>query len=224
MQEYFDMLRSCVLFDGIEDASMEKLLRCIGARVEHFDKRRTVLAQGSEARQIGILLSGAVQIVNNDYYGNRSIIAEIAPAEMFAEAFACAEVEVLPISVIASEPSEVMLVDRERVLHACQNACAFHQRMIFNLMRELAKKTILYHRKIEVTSKRTTREKLMAYLMQCAQRRGESSFEISFDRQELADYLEVDRSGLSAEISKMRREGILECRRNRFTLLNRGGF
>jgi CRP-like cAMP-binding protein len=112
-----------------------------------------------------------------------------------------------------------MLIDCHRVLYSCKNACAFHQQMIFNLMKNLASKTILFHERIEVTSKRSTREKLLTYLMMQSKKAGSGSFEIPFDRQELADYLEVERSGLSAEISKLRREGILTSEKNRFTLL-----
>lgn len=219
MKKYFEILRRCALFENIEDQSLLSLLGCIGARVESFEKKYTVLAEGSPARYICILLSGAVQVVQNDYYGNRSILTEVSPAEMFAEEFACSETESIPVSVVAIEPSRVMLVDCRRVLHSCSNACGCHQQMIYNLMRDLAEKTIVFHRRIEITSKRSTREKLMTYLMQCAQKAGKRSFEIPFDRQELADYLEVDRSGLSAEIGKMKRDGLLENRKNRFTLL-----
>ena len=119
---------------------------------------------------------------------------------------------------VASEASEVMLIDCSHILHTCENHCGFHQQLIFNLMRELAEKTILFHERIEVTSKRTTREKLLAYLTIEAKRAGQNDFSVPFDRQELADYLEVDRSGLSAEISKLRAEGVLDCQKNRFVL------
>jgi CRP-like cAMP-binding protein len=154
-----------------------------------------------------------------DYYGNRSILSEVAPSEIFGEAFACAESRNLPISVIATDPCEVMLIECSHILHTCQNNCGFHQALIFNLMKDLATKNILFHQRIEITAKRSTREKLLAYLVLQAKNTGYDSFEIPFDRQELADYLEVDRSGLSAEISKLRKEGILESQKNRFTLL-----
>ena len=139
---------------------------------------------------------------------------------MFAEAFACAEIEALPISVIAGEPGEIMLIDCSHILHTCANNCGFHQQLIFNLMKDLAQKSILFHQKLEIIAKRTTKDKLMAYLMLEARRAGSNAFDIPFDRQELADYLEVDRSGLSAEISKLRREGIIENKKNHFVLLH----
>ena len=219
MKKYFDILRKCRLFSGVEDENLIPLLGCIGAKVESYGKKYTVLAEGSAPKYMGIVLSGSVQVINVDYYGNRTILSGAEPSELFGEAFACAEIKSLPVSVIANEDSEIMLLSAERILHSCHNACAFHQKMIFNLMKNLADKNIMFHKKVEITSKRTTREKLMTYLMLEAKKQGKNEFLISFDRQELSDYLEVDRSGLSAEISKLRNEGIIECRKNRFKLL-----
>ena len=219
MKKYFDVLKKCPLFYDIEDSELLSMLGCLDAKVEFFDKKYTVFAEGTPAKHIGIVLSGSAQVVQLDYYGNRSILSSLSPSELFAEAFACAEVEALPVSVIANEPSEIMLIDCRHILHTCSKHCLFHQKMIFNLMKDLATKTILFHQRIEVTSKRTTREKLLAYLTAQSKKANSRTFTIPFDRQELADYLEVDRSGLSAEISKLRNEGILESSKNRFKLL-----
>ena len=219
MKKYLEILRKCPLFYGIDNGSLLKMLVCLGAKVESFDKKYTVMAEGNPAKYVGIVLSGSVQIIQIDYYGNRSILSSIEPSQVFAEAFACAEIKSIPVTVIANEPCEVMLIDCNHILHTCSNNCGFHQQLIFNLMRDLAVKTIMFHQKIEITSKRTTREKLMTYLMFQAKKAESSSFEIPYDRQELADFLEVDRSGLSAEISKLRNEGIIESKKNHFELL-----
>ena len=219
MEKYFDVLRRCKLFDGIADGELKKMLTCLGAKTEFFDKKQTVLGEGSPATHIGIVLSGTVQVIQIDYYGNRNILMEAEESEMVAEAFACAETEALPIAVVANEPSEVMFIDCGHILHTCSNNCGFHQQMIFNLMKYLALKTIDFHKKLEITSKRTTREKLLAYLSEYAKKAGKKRFRIPFDRQELADYLEVDRSGLSSEISKMKKEGIIDCNKNLFALM-----
>ena len=219
MQKYLEMLKNCPLFAGIEEASLLRMLHCLGARVEHFDKKYTVFSEGTPARYVGILLSGSLQMSRVDYYGNRSILSNVGPGEVFAEAFACAEVQAVPVAVVASEACEVMLIDCSHILHTCENHCAFHQQLIYNLMKDLATKTIMFHQRIEVTSKRTTREKLLTYLHIRSKKLEKSSFDIPFDRQELADYLEVDRSGLSAEISKLRAEGILKSNKKHFELL-----
>ena len=219
MKKYFEVLKKCPLFYGIEDRDISGMLGCLDAKVEHFDKKYTIFAEGTPARHIGIVLSGSAHVIQGDYYGNRSILSEIGPSELFAEAFACAETDQLPVSIIANEPSDIMLISCRHVLHTCSNNCLFHQKMIFNLMRDLALKTIMFHQRIEITSKRSTREKLLAYLSAESKRASSNSFTIPFDRQELADYLEVDRSGLSVEISKLRNEGVLESEKNHFRLL-----
>ena len=125
----------------------------------------------------------------------------------------------MPVSIVADEPCEVLLIDREKALHPCKNGCSFHNRIVYNLMNDLAKKNILFHERLQITSKRSTREKLLAYLNGQAKKNKSREFSIPFDRQELADYLEVERSGLSAEISKLREEEILQSHKNHFTLL-----
>lgn len=219
MKKYLEILKNCPLFFNIEDDKLLTMLNCLGAKVVSFDKKYTVLAEGTPAKYIGVVLTGSAQILQIDYYGNRSILGKVGPSEMFNEAFACAETKAVPVTVIANEPSEIMLIDCSHILHTCHNNCGFHQQLIFNLMKDLAVKTIMFHQRIEVTSKRTTREKLMAYLFLQAKKADSPVFSIPFDRQELADYLEVDRSGLSAEISKLRNEGIINCHRSQFELL-----
>lgn len=219
MKNYLEILKKCPLFIGIADDHILKMLSCLGAKVVEFDKKYTIFAEGNPAKFIGIMLSGSAQIIRVDYFGNRSIVSSIEQGEMFAESFACAEMKAMPVSVIASEDCKVMLIDCSHILYTCVSNCGFHQNMIFNLMKNLANKNIMFHQRIEITSNRTTREKLLSYLNFCAKKANSNEFDIPFDRQELADYLEVERSGLSAEISKLRDEGILKSNKNHFELL-----
>ncbi len=219
MKKYLEIIKKCPLFSSIAENDLLRMLNCLGARIVSFDKKYTIFAEGGPAKHIGILLSGAVQMTQTDYYGNRSILISVSPGEVFAEAFACAEVPSMPVTAVADEPCEVMLIECSHILHTCQNNCGFHQRLIYNLMKDLASKTVLFLQRIEITSKRTTREKLLTYLTLQAKKEGSNTFLIPFDRQELADYLEVDRSGLSAEISKLQKEGVLTSQKNRFVLL-----
>ncbi len=219
MKKYFKILRKCSLFSGIKDDDLILMLDCLNAEIIDYKKKETVIADGQTVKKIGIMLSGSAQIIQVDYFGNRSIVSGISPSDMFAESFACAGVTSIPVTVIANEDCKVMFIDCFSVLNSCGNACDFHRQIVYNLMKEIATKNIMFHQKIEITSKRTTREKLMTYLMMQAKKNSSSSFDIPFDRQELADYLEVDRSGLSAEISKLRHEGIIESRKNHFKLL-----
>ena len=219
MKEFYPVLQNSPLFTGIAHDDLGAMLACLGAKSIRFAKGETILCEGDTADRLGLVLSGAVQVSRIDYSGTRSLLARLSPPDLFAEAFAFAGVRSLPVHVAAAEDTEVLLIDAARITHSCAQACGFHQQMIYNFMRILALKNLAFSQKLEVTSRRTTRDKLLTYLYQQAAQAGSDSFTIPLDRQELADYLEVERSGLSAEISKLRREGVLESERSRFTLL-----
>lgn len=220
MKEFLPILKTSPLFQGIEEGDLTALMSCLGARPLSVKKSEPIFLEGDPAKYVGIVLAGEVLILREDYHGNRSIMTHIGPGQLFGESFACAGVSALPVSAVAAEGSTVLLIDCSRIMFSCSNGCSFHSRLIFNLMRIMAAKNLLFHQKIEVTGKRTTREKLLTYLMLQAKEHRSNTFTIPFDRQELADYLEVDRSGLSAEISKLRAEGVLTSRKSSFTLLD----
>lgn len=219
MKNYFDVLQSCPLFRGISAQNLSAMLCCLGAKISSYDKGETIIAEGEPARYVGIVLSGAVQIMRVDYFGNRSIVAGIEPAELFGESFACAGIASIPVSAVAVEQTRVMLIDCRKITYSCSNSCEFHQQVIFNLLQVVARKNLVFHEKIEVTSKRSTREKLVAYLLLQAEKNQSNCFEIPYNRQELADYLEVERSGLSVEIGKLCRQGVIETERRKFKIL-----
>lgn len=219
MEKLFSVLSGCPLFADIDRADLGPLLDCLGAKRIQVRKNQVILAEGDPARYVGVVLEGSVRIEKVDYYGNRSIMAQAQPGELFAESFACAGSATMPVSAVAASDGQIMLVDCQRITVSCSNACGFHSRLIGNLLRIVAFKNIQLNQKIELTGKRTTREKLLAYLTGQAKHRGSDSFTIPFDRQALADYLQVERSAMSAEISKLRKEGILESKKNYFRLL-----
>lgn len=215
-----NVLKSCPLFAGLNEEELTSVLSCFGARPQQYEKGEAILTEGDPVRFIGVVLSGTVQIEQTDFYGFRSMMAKLGSGDIFAEAFACAGIREMPVDVTAAENSEVLLIDAARMMQPCAQHCGFHQQMIRNLLRVTAIKNLGLRQKMEITAKRSTREKLMAFLLLQAKKTGRDTFAIPFDRQELADYLGVDRSGLSAEISKLRKEGKLLCRKNRFTLLS----
>jgi CRP-like cAMP-binding protein len=218
MKEFLPIFQQVPLFDGLTGTELTGILGCLGARTVTAEKGAPVFLEGDPAVFIGIVLEGAVQVLREDYYGNRSILSHVGPRELFGESYAFASVEALPVSITTVEDSRLLLLDSRRITACCSNACSFHNQVIFNLLRLVASKNLDLHRKIQITAQRTTRDKLMAYLLSVAKIQG-PSFRIPYDRQGLADYLEVDRSGLSAEIGKLRKEGVLECEKNVFRLL-----
>ena len=207
------------LFSGIPEAQLPALLGCLAPRMQQYLAGHLIFAEGSPAGQIGLVLAGRVQIVQEDFYGNRHIIAALGKGELFAEAFACAQVENLPVSVFAVKDCTVLLFRAQHILHPCQSSCDFHQKIVLNLLQNMARKNLAMNQKLLLLSRKTTRQKLMAYLSAQAKAAGKSEFMIAFDRQQLADYLGVERSAMSAELSKLAKEGFLRTRKNHFTLL-----
>ncbi|WP_312940394.1 Crp/Fnr family transcriptional regulator [Oscillibacter sp.] len=219
MKNYFNALKAMELFRGIEETDFELLLSCLQARMVRYEKGQAVFSGGERLREFGVVLTGQVQVIQDDYYGNRSILANIGPGNLFGESFACARVEALPVGVTALDASELLFIDCGRLTAPCTRACDFHNRLIQNMLRIVSMKNIALTQKIEFTSQRTTREKLLAYLSAEAQRAGGSRFKIPFNRQELADYLSVERSAMSAELGKLRDSGVLNFHKNEFELL-----
>ena len=194
------------------------MLSCLGARIDTFPKGSRLLRAGEPVEEVGLVLAGSVLIVQDDIWGNRSILSKTGPGQTFAEVFACAPGSVLNVSVEAESAVTVMFLHIRRVLNVCPSACSHHSRIIRNLLGELAEKNLRLNEKLTHMGQRTTRAKLMSYFSAEAQRWGGYEFDIPFSRQQLADYLGVERSGLSLELGKMRREGLLDFHKSHFLL------
>lgn len=219
-KEYLDILSSCRLFDGADKSEISTMIKCLGAVVKSYSKCEAIFCEGDKAGLVGVTLSGMVQIVKDDYYGNRNLLAIAQAGELFAEAYACAGADALPVSVIAVSDCKILLINCKKIITADNDACKFHYLIINNLLKIVSMKNILLNEKAEITSKRTTKEKLMSYLSAYAKKCGSSEFDIPLNRQELADYLCVERSAMSAEIGKLKKEGKIDCTKNYFKLLD----
>ncbi len=222
MNSYYPILKKTPLLNGMNDADLEKLLGCLDARKRSFDRNEAILLAGEEARDVGIVLSGRVQVVQEDVTGSRAILAQLGEGSLFAEAFACSDFKTLSVSVFSVSECTVLFLDCKKLMTACSGGCGFHNQLIQNMLRVLANKNVLLSRKMEHLSKRTTREKLLSYLSEQAVICKSREFSIPFNRQELADYLCVDRSAMSAELGRLRDEGLLEFERSRFLLRDSG--
>ena len=218
MQKIEPILKKVPLFFNIAEADLGLLLDCLDAQAQKYRKNQAIFFEEDKITKVGILMQGKVRVVKDDLWGNRTILSSLEPGDMFGEAFACAGEEKTPVSVIAAEDSEILMIDFRKIVTTCTSACAFHAQLIKNMMMILGKKNIHLTQKIEHITKRTTKEKLLSYLSAEAQKKGKNAFDIPFNRQELADYLSVDRSAMSNELCKMREEGILSFERNHFVL------
>ncbi len=218
MKEFFSVIRSAPLFSGISEEELTVMLSCLRAEKRVFPKGAFVLRVGDTADSIGLVLSGTVLVIQEDIWGNRNILSKAGLGQTFAAAYACAIGSRLNVSVIAETPVTVMFLNVKRILNVCPSACSHHSRIIRNLLGELAEKNLRFNEKLTHMGQRTTRSKIMSYLSAEAQRLGKYEFDVPFSRQQLADYLGVERSGLSLELGKMRSEGLLDFRKSHFVL------
>ncbi|MBQ2629351.1 MAG: Crp/Fnr family transcriptional regulator [Kiritimatiellae bacterium] len=206
------------LFDGIGIDPLSALFSCLGARRVRLAKGEPLMHTGKKADHFGIVLSGSLAVSTYDTDGKRTLIKLISAPESVAAAQALSGADTMSVDVAASEESEVLLLKAARIVTPCECACAFHARLVRNIMRTLAVKTLELNRKIEILSHRSTQDRLMAYLRAVAQQKCTVEFDIPFDRQQLADYLSVERSALSAEISRLSKLGLITSRKNHFTI------
>jgi len=219
VKKYLSVLSRCPLFSGIEPENILAMLSCMDAQIIKTPKNHPVFREGTPAKYVGLVLSGRVQVVRHTICGSRHIIAATDPAQIFGAAFACAAVETLPVSAIASQDSEILLIDCKRILTVCSNTCAFHTRLISNLLRIVAERNIHVGQKLDIISMRTTREKLLAFLSWQAQQAGSNRFTIAYNRQQLADYLGLGRCAMTTELTKLKKDGLIDFSGNEFTLL-----
>ncbi len=218
MQER-ESLMATGLFEGIGEAEIDSLLSCLLPTRQSYARGALIKLEGEPADFIGVVLDGTIRVVKSDYSGGRSVMGAFGPGHLFAEAFACAGIPRLPVSIEAAGDCRVWMVNFQRVMNPCGKACPAHNRLPQNLLRIVARKNVLLNTKCSILSERTTADKLMAFLNEQARQANSNEFVIRYDRQALADYLGVERSAMAAEIGKLRKQGILETRRSYFKLL-----
>jgi len=212
-------IKKSPLFQGISDEELNLLIKCLSCSFKTFKKGKVVYLAGDLVREIGLVVNGCVHILKNDAWGNSNILTDINEGETFAEAYVCGGIGVLPVSVVAAAESEIMFFDFQRITTVCSSSCIFHTLLIRNMISVFAHKNIMLADKMEHITKRTTKAKLLSYLSEQSALSNSGSFTIPFDRQQLADYLSVERSALSAEMSRLKADGIINYKKNHFKLL-----
>ena len=216
----YEILKRTKLFQGIEEENIDAMLNCLSAVSRTYEKNAFIYESGEKIHLIGTVLSGAVVIAKDDLWGNRKIIEHIEPGESFGESYACNGTEPLLIHVEAIEKSEILFLDVNRVITVCSSACQFHTRLIRNMLSILSQKNLFLMQKMDCVTAKSIRDRVLSYLSYQSAQSGSREFDIPFDRQQMAEYLSVDRSALSGELSKMKREGILDFWKNHFRLLS----
>ena len=220
MEKFFATLKASPLFYGITDNDFPQLLKYLQAYIVNYYKQDFIFLAGSPTLNVGIVCEGKAQVIREDIMGNRTILSDLEAGDLFGETFACAKVDILPVSVVALTDCTVLFIDYRMVIVADDSASLpFHSKLVENMLSVLAQKNLLLNHKMQILSARGMRDKIINYLLSEADRNKSSSFCIPFNRQQLADYLSVDRSALSAELGRMRDIGLLVFEKNHFRLL-----
>lgn len=218
VEKYFEILKAVPLFQGLNEQEIGGMMKCLNAHMREFDEGNMIFQAGQKVATVGIVLEGSVQVVREDVHGNRIIMAEWGPKELFAEAFAPAEIDEIPVSVYASSKCRILFVDFKRIVTQCSSHCEFHSVLIRNMMKVLARKNIMLSNRIDILGKRSIREKLLAYFWAQAKAAKNPRISLPFNRNEMADFLCVDRSAMSRVLGDMQREGIIRFNKNVFEL------
>ena len=217
-------LSKTMLFCGMSPDEIKSMMNCLQAVTKTYPRGAVIYHEGDAIHSVGMILSGSVSIENDDIWGNKSILDRAVPGQIFAENYACLPNELLMVNVVAAEPTEVLFLNINKMFTVCSNTCMFHSRLVRNMLSISAQKSLNLSRRIMHTSSKSIRGRLLSYLSFQATQHGSLEFEIPFNRQQLADYLSVDRSAMSNELSKMQRSGLLTVERNRFILKDTDSF
>lgn len=219
MKNLTKVLSLSPLFEGILEKDVLPLLSCLTFKEREYSPGETILAEGDRVDSVGLIVSGRAHISMNDFWGNRSIVADLSPGDIFGEVYALSGGTSLSgVEVVAYQPSEILFLNFKRMITVCSSACDYHNRLISNLLKIIGEKNLMITEKMRCLTKRSTREKLLSYFSLESKKQGNNQITIPFNRQELADYLSIDRSAMSSELSRMQDEGIIEYKKNSFIL------
>lgn len=218
MQKYLHVLAKTALFKEMTSDEIQSLYDCLGFYVKKYLKDEIVLLAGNKATDVGIVLSGRMQVLKEDIMGNQSILTELSEADLFAETFACAGISTSPVTVVAVTACEVLFIRFTNIITGCANACNFHNKLVENMLKLISQKNLMLQVKIDILSQRSIRDKLLHYFGFLKEQQKKNTVITPFNRTELADYLCVDRSAMSRELSNMKDEGILDFDKNQFTI------
>ena len=211
-------LKHSPLFRGITEDELTAMLDCLSGSIRQYKKDASIFRWGDRISQIGLILKGNVHIVRESYWGKESLLARLCPGDLFGETYACVPQATFDGTALAAADTEILFLDLKRVLTSCSSACRFHTRLIQNLLGVLAEKNLHFSRKIDCLTPHTIRAKLLEFFSQQMRLQGSKYFTIPFNRQQLADYLSVDRSSMTVELYKMKDEGLIDFHKNNFTV------
>jgi CRP-like cAMP-binding protein len=207
------------LFQTIEEDQMQDLMNCLNGHVRRYHKGHFILFDGENVYHVGIVISGTVHMMKEDIWGDQTLVTYMSRGELFGESFALRKENNSYVTFVSATDAEILFLDLRHILTPCKNNCAFHQRLTKNMFDLLGRKNIQLMEKIEILSKNTLREKILAFLSMQAQRQESKYISLTLSRAEMAKYLCINRSAMIRELSTMREEGIIDFDKNTFIIL-----
>lgn len=218
MEKYLQIVAASPLMRGIAQTELKTFLQSLGVQKKVYPKNSFIWQAGEQVHLVGVVVAGSVHILREDYWGRQNILAQLGCGNVFGEVYACLQQVPLTVSVAAPNGATVLFLDVGSLLLS-NSRNAFENRLLHNLLLLMAERNLLLTQKMEYLTKRTTREKLLAYLSEQARLQHSNRFAIPFNRQQLADFLAVDRSAMSSELGKMQADGLIVYKKNNFELL-----
>lgn len=219
VKDYLPQMMNSPLFRGILEEDLPGVMACVGAYAKSYEKGEFIHLRDEQILSVGVVLSGCVQMIREDVWGNKALLLCMRPSELFGETFVCGGIHNKLVSFVAAERAVVLFVPFRRALTTCAQSCGFHRQLIENMVAAIAEKNLALMEKVDLISKKSLREKICEYLTRRSEYAGSMSFEIPLGRVQLAEYLHTDRSALTRELNRMAQEGLIEFRRNRFRIL-----
>lgn len=221
MEQYFSVLKECILFRTMGDAQLEPLIKCMNAQLKNYKSEEYIFLSGDKIDYVGVVLTGSVEIIKENMAGTKHIIAILTPSDIFGEGIVCTASRISPVTVRVKERSDILLVPYERIIRTCGNSCNFHIKLIQNMMVILGEKNVKLNRKIDLLILKGMREKLASFLLNETGNHEKEIFQIALNRNELADYLNVSRTSMCRELTRMKDDGLIDYYGNSFKILNK---
>ncbi len=219
VKDYTQQMLSSPLFRGISEDNLLGVMSCVKAHTKRYEKGAFIYLQDADILSVGVVLSGSVQMIREDVWGNKALLLSMGPGELFGETFVCGGIHNKLVSFVAADRAVVLFVPFKQALTTCSQSCEFHRQLIENMVAAIAEKNLALMEKVDLISKKSLREKICEYLTRRSEYAGAMSFEIPLGRVQLAEYLHADRSALTRELNLMAKEGLIAFNRNHFQIL-----
>ncbi|NLJ97170.1 MAG: Crp/Fnr family transcriptional regulator [Clostridiales bacterium] len=223
MDKYYPILKKCVLFRGIEESKYKHLLGCLGGKIRSYNEDEYIFFAGDEINHVGVVLSGRIEVLKENLAGNKHIIAVLDPSDMFGEGIVCTSSRLSPVTTKTMEDTEVLLIPYERIIRSCGEGCSYHIGLIQNMMVILGEKNVTLNWKLDLLTLKGMREKLANYLLKASIENGSNTFMIPLNRTELADFLNVSRTSMCRELTRMKDDGLIDLYGRSFKILDQKG-